>query len=160
MLHYYFRSKEQLFGQVFMQSFKRFLGGINPILNEPNTWEEKIPMIVEHYARVMENNPDLALFVINELRQNPEDFINMVKSNSFLDSLFLKQLLEAIQTGKIRPVHPVQIWMTIISGIIFPFIAEPMLKVTLNLQGSNWDTFITERKRLVADMIINYLKVF
>jgi TetR/AcrR family transcriptional regulator len=85
MLHYYFKNKEQLFGQIFMQSFKRFIGGILPLLNEQNTWEEKIPVIIEHYANVMQNNPDLPLFVINELRQNPEGFISIVKENSFLN---------------------------------------------------------------------------
>src|SRR5471030_2942450 len=66
MLHYYYRNKEQLFAQIFLQSFKRFIGGIFPLLNEKNTWEEKIPKIIDHYALVMQNNPDLAMFVINE----------------------------------------------------------------------------------------------
>src|ERR1700733_1983559 len=63
MLHYYFRSKEQLFSQIFLQSFKRFTGNVLPLLNDTNTWEEKIPVIIEHYGKVMENNPDLAVFV-------------------------------------------------------------------------------------------------
>src|ERR1700761_7532875 len=74
MLHYYFRNKEQLFAQIFMQSYKRFIGGVVPLLNDTNTWEEKIPVIVEHYANIMQNNPDLARFVIIELRQNQEGF--------------------------------------------------------------------------------------
>src|ERR1700753_1981001 len=81
MLHYYFRSKEQLFSQIFLQSFKRFVGGILPLLNATNTWEEKIPTIIEHYATVMENNPHLAVFVINELRQNAVSFGDIVKEN-------------------------------------------------------------------------------
>src|ERR1700761_3412710 len=66
MLHYYFRSKEQLFSQVFLQSFKKFMGSVLPILNEPNTWEEKIPLVIDHYVNVLQSNPDLPLFVINE----------------------------------------------------------------------------------------------
>lgn len=160
MLHYYFRSKEQLFRQVFMQSFRRFIGSIVPLLNEENTWEEKVPLIIEHYAQVMQANPDLALFVINELRQNPEGFINVVKNNAFLDSVFIRQLRHAIQQGLIRPVPPIQIWISIVSGIVFPFIAEPMIKLTVSIQDTNWESFIVERKRIVADMLISYLKVF
>jgi len=160
MLHYYFRNKEQLFAQIFKLSYKRFMDSILPTLNEQNTWEEKIPGIIEHYANVMQTNPDLAMFVINELRQSPQEFINMVKTNSFLDSVLIAQLREAIQKGEIRPVHPIQIWITIISGIIFPFIAEPMIKATIGTQDANWQSFIADRKCLVADMLINYLKVF
>jgi len=160
MLHYYFRNKEQLFAQVFMKSYKRFMETILPTLNEQNTWEEKIPGIIEHYANVMQTNPHLAMFVINELRQSPQEFINIVKTNSFLDSVLITQLREAIQKGQIRPVHPIQIWITLISGIIFPFIAQPMIKATIGTDESVWDNFIADRKRLMADMVINYLKVF
>jgi len=160
MLHYYFRSKEQLFSQIFLQSFKRFIGGILPLLNADNTWEEKIPEIMGHYANVMQNNPHLAGFVISELRQNAGAFGDILKQNALLNSVFFKQLQEAIQKKEIRNVHPVQIWVSVISSIIFPYIAEPMVKVTLDLQGDNWDMFITNRKKIAADMIINYLKVF
>jgi TetR/AcrR family transcriptional regulator len=160
MLHYYFRNKEQLFGQIFMQSFKKFIGGILPVLNEDNTWEEKIPKVIDHYAQVMQNKPDLAFFVINELRQNADGFLNVVKDNSFLNSVFIDQLRRAIKNGEIRPVNPIQIWVSIVSGIIFPFIAEPMIKATMSFQDSSWDGFIADRKKIVADMVINYLKVF
>ena len=160
MLHYYFRSKEQLFSQIFLQSFKRFTGNVLPLLNDTNTWEEKIPVIIEHYSNVMQNNPDLAMFVINELRQNTQGFIEIYQQNSFLESVFIMQLIEAMQKNEIRAVHPAQIWISVLSSIIFPYIAEPMIKVTLDLQGSNWDTFIGNRKKMAADMIINYLKVF
>src|ERR1700761_7514582 len=96
MLHYYFRSKEQLFSQVFLQSFKRFTGSVLSLLNDTNTWEEKIPLIIEHYGKVMQNNPDLAMFVINELRQNTEGFVNIFKQNAFLETVFIKQLHEAM----------------------------------------------------------------
>src|ERR1700742_390027 len=139
MLHYYFRSKEQLFSQIFLQSFKRFTGSVLSILNDTNTWEEKIPMVIEHYGSVMQNNPDLAMFVINELRQNPASLIDIFHKNAFLETVFIKQLLEAMQKGEIRQVHPAQIWISVISSIIFPYIAEPMINITLGLQGANWD---------------------
>src|ERR1700744_5511642 len=104
MLHYYFRSKEQLFSQIFLQSFKRFTGSVLPLLNDTNTWEEKIPTIIEHYANVMQNNPDLAMFVINELRQNTQGFIEIFQQTSFLETVFIKQVVEAMQKNEIRMV--------------------------------------------------------
>ena len=160
MLHYYFRSKEQLFGQVFLQSFKKFMGSVLPILNEQNTWEEKIPVVIEHYAQVLQNNPDLPLFVINELRQNAEGFQSIVKDGPLVQTVFVTQLKTAMQNGEIRQIHPMQIWVTITSGIIFPFIAEPMLKMAMGFQGVSWDDFIEDRKKIMADMIIKYLKEF
>jgi TetR/AcrR family transcriptional regulator len=160
MLHYYYRSKEQLFGQVFMQSFRNFMGSVLPLLNQQNTWEEKIPIVIEHYTQQMQSTPDLALFVINELRQNGQGFLSFIKDSPMLNTVFVTQLKQAMQNGEIRPVHPMQIWITITGGIIFPFIAEPMLKTTINLQEISWDGFIEDRKKIIADMVIKYLKDF
>jgi TetR/AcrR family transcriptional regulator len=160
MLHYYFRSKEQLFSQVFFQSFRKFMGSVLPLLNEPNTWEEKIPVVIEHYAQVMQNSPHLALFVINELRQNTDGYSSFIKDNPLLNTVFVAQLKQAMQNGEIRTVQPMQIWLTITSNIIFPFITEPMLKMTINFQESGWDGFIADRKKIIADMLILYLKNF
>ena len=160
MLHYYFRSKEQLFGQIFMQSFTKFMGSVMPLLNEQNTWEEKIPIVIEHYTQVMQNNPNLPLFVINELRQNAEGFMGFAKDSPLLNSVFVAQLKQAMENGEIRTVHPMQIWITITGGIIFPFIAEPMLKLSAIFQDTSWEDFMEDRKKILADMIIKYLKVF
>ena len=158
MLHYYFRNKEQLFSQVFFQSFRKFMGSVLPILNEPNTWEEKIPVVIEHYTQVMQGNPHLALFVINELRQNTDGFSSFIKDNPLLNTVCVAQLKQAMQNGEIRTVQPMQIWLTITSNIIFPFITEPMLKMTINFHDSDWDGFIADRKKIIADMLLLYLK--
>jgi TetR/AcrR family transcriptional regulator len=160
MLYYYFRSKEQLFSQIFIQSFKKFMVSVLPLLNEPNTWEEKIPIVIDHYTQVMQNNPDLPLFVINEIRQNQKEYEAFAKQSSFLNTVFVNQLLQAMQSNQIRKVHPLQIWITITGGIIFPFIAVPMLKLSGGFQDDAWDGFIVDRKKILADMTIKYLKEF
>lgn len=68
MLHYYFRSKELLFKEVFLLSFKQFIASVVPVLNQEIPWEEKIPLLVEHYILSIQKNPDLPIFIINELR--------------------------------------------------------------------------------------------
>ncbi|MCJ8209563.1 TetR/AcrR family transcriptional regulator [Mucilaginibacter sp. RS28] len=161
MLHYYYRSKEQLFGQVFLLSFRQFIGGIVTILNhEGSTWEEKIPMIIEHYASSLILNPNLPLFVINELRSNPEQYLGIVKENHIKETVFVKQLIEAIELKQIRGVRPLQIFITIVSGIVFPYLAEPLIKNIGVVPEMGWETFMEERKKMIHEMLIKYLKEF
>jgi len=136
------------------------MGSVLPLLNEQNTWEEKIPLVIEHYAQVLQNNPDLPLFVINELRQNSEGFQSFIKDGPMLNTVFVMQLKQAMQNNEIRQVHPMQVWISITSGIIFPFIAEPMLKMTINFNDTSWESFMEDRKKIISDMVINYLKSF
>lgn len=160
MLHYYFRSKELLFRQIFLKSFRGFIGSIVPLMNQEISWEEKIHLLIEHYAALLQENPDLPLFIFNELKNNPDDFISIIKENSVKDTLFIKQIIMGFQQGEIRKVSPQQIIVTINSGIIFPFVAMPMIKYMASLNDTDWDSFMDDRKRIVEEMLIKYLKEF
>jgi len=160
MLHYYYRSKELLFRQIFLQSFKNFIGSVVPLLNQEVGWEEKIHLLIEHYASIMQKNPDLPLFIFNELKNNPDDFINIIKENTISKTLFIQQIKEGIKNGEIRDISPQQIIITINSGIIFPFMAQPMVKYMAALRDTDWDNFMIERKKIVEEMLIKYLKEF
>ncbi|MFA6084071.1 TetR/AcrR family transcriptional regulator [Mucilaginibacter sp.] len=161
MLHYYFRSKEKLFRQIFLISLKKFIGSVVPLLNEQNTWEQKVPLIIEYYAKFLTENPDLPFFVLSEIRNNAEEFLSEVKIEDILiNSVFMEQLKNDMGKEKIRRINPVQIFLSIISGIIFPFIAKPMVKHVAKLDDNSWNEFINERKDIVSGMVINYLKQF
>lgn len=160
MLHYYFRSKDLLFKQVFIKSFKNFSASTLPIMNMEIPWEEKIPLLVTHYITAMQKKPDLPMFVINEMRYNPEDFLSNVSGNRIKDTLFFAQLKDGIANGTIRPIKPIQIVVSIISETIFPVIAKPMIQHMTKLQDTNWETFIADREKVIPEMLIKYLKEF
>ncbi|HEY2583505.1 MAG TPA: TetR/AcrR family transcriptional regulator [Mucilaginibacter sp.] len=159
MLHYYFRSKEKLFREIFLSSMKQLLSSVVPILNSENTWEQKIPLLINHYVDFIEQNPDLPFFVLNEMRNNTKEFLGIVKIDEIvMNSLFLKQLKEAMQKGEIRTINPAQILLSLISGVVFPFIARPMVTHMVQLNDSDWTTFMKDRRQVVEDMVIGYLK--
>ena len=160
MLHYYFRSKDLLFKQVFIKSFKNFSASTLPIMNMEVPWEEKIPLLVTHYITAMQKKPDLPMFVINEMRYNPEDFLSNVSGTRLKDTLFFAQLKDGIAKGTIRPIKPIQIVVSIISETIFPVIAKPMIQHMTKLQDTNWETFIADREKVIPEMLIKYLKEF
>jgi len=143
-----------------LQSFKNFIGSVVPLLNQEVGWEEKIHLLIEHYASIMQKNPDLPLFIFNELKNNPDDFINIIKENTISKTLFIQQIKEGIKNGEIRDISPQQIIITINSGIIFPFMAQPMVKYMAALRDTDWDNFMIERKKIVEEMLIKYLKEF
>ncbi|HEY4322479.1 MAG TPA: TetR/AcrR family transcriptional regulator [Mucilaginibacter sp.] len=159
MLHYYFRSKEKLFREIFLSSMKQLLGSIGPILNSENTWEQKIPLLINHYVDFIEQNPDLPFFVLNEMRNNTKEFLGIVKIDAIMmNSVFLKQLKEAMQKGEIRTINPTQVLFSLLSGIVFPFIARPMVTHMVQLNDSDWTSFMKDRRQVVEDMLIGYLK--
>src|SRR5690554_450245 len=73
LLNYYFRSKEKLFNIIMSETLGRFMEKIRLIFNDPgSTLEEKIGMITSQYIDLLIDEPEIPLFIISEVRTNPE----------------------------------------------------------------------------------------
>lgn len=160
MLHYYFRNKDSLFRKIFLQSISEFLGSVIPMLNNmESTWQQKITDLIGHYKAFLTKRPDLPMFVVNEINQNPDEFFNHLQiDNILMHTVFFNQLSAAAERGEIRKIHPVQVFVTILSNIVFPFIAAPIIKKVAALTHTDWESFMEERERITKEIIINYLE--
>jgi AcrR family transcriptional regulator len=147
LLNYYFRSKEKLFDIVMMENLQKFLLALGGELrNEKSTLHEKVVSIANNYVDKLRLNPDLPLFVLSEIRANPEKLANSMGIKSLLlESYFFKQLTEATK-GKIHPLH---LLMNILSMTIFPFVASPLLQNVGNLKQTDFDQLMEERKKMI-----------
>lgn len=160
LLHYYFESKEKLFGQIFLETMQHFFGTAAGLLNDPATsWKEKIYIIADRYTDFLKANPEIPFFVMNEINRNGETFLRQLPISEMLDrSRFMQQLHEAQQHKTIAPVAPFQVIITIISNLVFPFIAKPMIQTIGGMDNEKFSRFLDERKTLVPDMVISFLE--
>jgi len=160
MLHYYYRSKEKLFSEVFESSLTNFSGNFQLILNgEDSSWEDKIRDICAYCIDFMNANPDLPIFIMNEMNQQPECLLGILQIDlDISQTRFFGQLREAMEKGEIRKTDPAQVYVSLVSGIVHPFVAGPMMRKTTGLTLGDWPKFMDERKLFVCDMLITYLK--
>jgi len=154
LLNYYFRSKEKLFELVMMEKMASFFGTISPILGDTGlTLEEKIAMVAEKYTRVLTENPDLPLFILSEIRMNPDQFVNRLPFNKIFESHFVKQLQER------RPdLHPVHFLMNMLGLTVFPFIVKPVLITSGSLNEKAFNARAEERISLIPGWMSAMLK--
>lgn len=155
LLNYYFRSKEKLFEVVMVEKIQTLFGVLAPVLNESNTTlDAKIERAADMYITGLLANPDLPLFVLNELKNNPERFIAQVHAGELLkNSEFVKQLKEA------RPdVHPFQLLSSILGMLIFPFIARPIFQQAGGVPDDAYNRLLEQRKTLVPELVKKMLK--
>ncbi|MBN9295874.1 MAG: TetR/AcrR family transcriptional regulator [Filimonas sp.] len=128
LLNYYFRSKEKLFEIVMMENFLQFVAGIRVIVyDEETSLDDKIEKIVSHYIDQLLNNPDLPLFVLNEMHNNPKIIKANISKDIFFKSAFMKQLIEALKKNGKQKINPVHFIMNTFSMTIFPFVASPII---------------------------------
>ncbi len=159
MLHYYFRTKDKLFLEVFRSSLREFIGGLHSILDQEGPWEESIRNLCGYYIEFISKNPDLPLFLINEMHQQPKEYLKLVEGDQgILKTRFFKQLKAGMKKGEIRKADLAHLYVSLTSSIVFPFIGGPMIQRTVEISKENFPKFLKERNNFVSDMLIIYLK--
>lgn len=161
LLHYYFRNKEKLFEAVFSEALAKIFPRINEIFSAEIPLFRKIEVFVENYIEMIMENPHLPAFVTHELNQNPDRFIKNVfqHESAPVPHHFLLQIEAAIRNGEIRPVHPAQLMINLLSLCIFPFIAKPLIQSIFNIQDETFSGLMEARKKEVSRFIINSIKL-
>ncbi len=160
MINYYFRSKEQLFQSIYAETFAQFVGQMAAMINEPTPLEVKIWKIVDRYTDFMIENPLVPSFIISEQQTNDGAFFKGINAKGLIESsVFKKQLVEEAEKGNIRQIEPLQVIVTILSNIIFPIVARPVVSYVGGLDDEGFQEFMMTRKQIVPEMIMAYLKL-
>lgn len=155
MLNYYFRSKEKLFEMVMMETMAQFFKGVNLMLNDENTsLDEKIDLIVSNYVDLLLKEPELPTFILNEVRPNPQAFVeqNPIKE-ALTHSVLTRQYAEAVARGEITEPNLIQAILNVIGLVIFPFIAKPILTSIINIPEEQYKALMLQRKTLIPQWI-------
>jgi AcrR family transcriptional regulator len=151
LLNYYFRSKQKLYDIIMLENFRQFIQGVSLNLFDENTSiEEKIEKIVIAYIDFLTINPNLPLFIINELKGNPSKIAAQINEEiSPIRSYFIKQLQEAGKEGKMASMDPFHFIANLVGLTVFPFISKPLLQRITKTNEEQFRAFMQERKKLV-----------
>lgn len=159
MLHYYFRTKENLFNQVFQKKLHILTSSFVTKVSEDLPFTEKIKFIVEEHFNFLAANPKLPFFVLNEFITNKErleKFRNMAAPGivEFVNKIKMEINAE-VEKGNISPIDPLDLILDIVSINVFAFLAHPMVEKVTESIGKDYQTFIEQRR---AENVLVILK--
>lgn len=146
LLNYYFRSKEKLFQQVMMAKMQLMFGSILPILmSEESTLEDKIHDATHIYLDLLKENPDLPLFIMNEIHKESSVITGVLPIEEVMrNSAMLKQIHE-----KNPHLNPLHLLMNFLALTVFPFVAHPVFQKFGLLQEAEFEQFIETRRQMI-----------
>ena len=108
MLHYYFRSKDNLFYIVFDEAFKLLYSEIIKILSDDEMdLFQKIRTIVSQYITFFGEKPYLPHFIMGEVIRNPEKIGERMQRNTNLIvafRIFSEQMKMEYEKGTIQQI--------------------------------------------------------
>lgn len=159
LLHYYYRTKDQLFNAVFEkiagQIFKKFA----PVMDQNLSLEEKIRFFYREHISYLQANPKLPLFILNEIHRNPARIKKLIR---FIDIENIWNTLEKQHSNELKKLNIAredipQIMSSIAALSVFPFAAKGILEAIFEKMGIKFDDYIEERKKFAADFVIKAL---
>lgn len=156
LLHYYFRTKEQLFEAVFTKLAQKMFMKFTPIFEENLTLEEKIRFFFNEHIEFMKKNPRLPGFILNEINRNPQRIKKLLSTVDFKNiwTTILEKHKDELHKYNLTEENLPQIMTTIASISVFPFAARGIFEVIFSSVGVQFDQYIEDRKEFAADFVI------
>ena len=157
LVHYYFRTKENLFLRIFKKNIETFLSFANNYMYSGD-FMQFLEKGIESYFEILKANRSLPLFLIKELAMNEdrriffrENFVNNELRRSVYYK-FDKIVKQEIEKGTIRPIETLNLLLDVISLCAFTFISLPMYATWLEKDDSELDDFIESRKNEIITL--------
>ena len=159
LLHYYYRSKEKLFEQVFQEAANKLITPVIRFLGDESDLFDKIRNLCRHYYQTLEKYPFLPNFVINEVHTNPENIFKIMGFEHMGEAKekTIHQIKEAVQQGIIHEIDGRELIWNILSLCVFPFVSKPIVSKFL-YEKENIDAILKLRADRTADFIIQSIK--
>lgn len=164
LVHYYYRTKENLFRQIFLEQVLAGLNVIGRSLANEESFDRFIEQAISMYFDALSSNPRLPFFVLEELVSNPErrKYMreNFVKNPTY--AMFYMQfdarLKHEQHAGHISKIDPFDLMITIVSLTAFTFVSLPMFQDLLAQTDDQVRDYIAHRKSEVIRMVKKILK--
>lgn len=159
LLHYYYRSKERLFGKIFSKAFNQFLPHLGVIFMSDMTLEEKIYAFTERYIDVFIENPLIPIFVMQELSKNPHQLADLIRDAGINPDIMIQKIMQSLEKENIVLDDPRHFMVNLIGLCIFPFAARPLIqRMMFNSDEAAYDNFLVERKKEVPQLILSAIR--
>ena len=161
MVNYYFRSKENLFNEIFHNEYRNLFAGIGFFITADLSLKEKIEKIVAFDIDKLCEIPDLPIFILTELHHNPEIVFKNIENLPILTVLsgLNKQISEEVATGTIRFIEGRDLILNIQALTIFPFIGKPLMMRIFGLDEAAFKEILQQRKIEIPEIIWNSIKI-
>lgn len=133
-LHYYFRTKENLFLAIYKDILEEFMPELGKIVRGKESPENKVRRFVEGYVSLLAETPLVPQFVFREISRDPSNIASLffTLEGQYGNIAYTTQLLENFaKKNKIRNFNAFQYCLSVYGQCVFPFLTLPVLRATV-----------------------------
>ncbi|HDL19453.1 MAG TPA: TetR/AcrR family transcriptional regulator [Bacteroidetes bacterium] len=162
LLHYYFRSKDRLYDEVFKRELKKFFTGIFTSVKDTEDAKIFIRSFINLYTDRIAKNQNLVHFIISEIEKGGASISSVIvesmQKNKMQPLIITNKIQDAIAKKQLRNIDPVNLMISLIGLCLYPFLAKPILEKTFLGVNVTSPEFLARRKKEVFDLVWNGIK--
>lgn len=161
LVHYYYRTKENLFFQIFTRKFNLLMSYIQRKVVNVDSLEQVIGCFIDFYFTMLTQNRNLPFFMINEMVLNPErrrllyDFLSSHAGHNSYYRQIENLVQEEVNKGNIRQMTALMLILNMVSLIVFTFISLPLYSDFFNQDEKDIQLYLEQRKEEIKTLIVN-----
>jgi len=150
LIHYYFRSREQLMDTLLVEAVNEKRERARTILSSALPFREKISLFIDIVVEHGLKYPFLDNFIIAETARNPER-VKMLclppKTRSA--DLLRKDLEEEIAQGRMLPISAENFVINLLSLCNYPLLAKTVIQNMHGMSDATYRKFLHDRKEII-----------
>ena len=162
LVHYYYRTKQKLFKIIFQEEIERMFMRLKEIPQDDISIEDFISKVIDTQLEFMKENKNAPLFLIGELRNNPE-ILELLPENM---SQYSKEILNRMRAfiklkqskGELQAIDVEDLLLDILSLNVFPIMTQSFFLKVWGMQPQEQDIFLEKRKEHIKKVIIASIK--
>ena len=169
LLHYYYRSKENLYQKVLEDTIGAVWGSIAAefrMRDPAQGLEPLLRTVVTTYVRVLAANPEFPLFMFRELAHASPALAAGLPAiaRGFHDvpATLVKALQDEIRAGRIKPIAPIHFFMNLMGMTVSTFLMMPMIQRLgpgFGIHIAFDEAFLEARIQSITDTLLNGIRV-
>jgi TetR/AcrR family transcriptional regulator len=150
LLHYYFRSKDQLFQRIFQEKYALLMPRLRTALQNDAPFLDKMDKMVDAYIDLFTENPYLPTLIFSTINHHPEFLNSLPKSEGIV---LMEIFNQAVERGEIKAFHPIQLFLSLVGLCALPYLAKPMVLHVMNVDEKNYQYLLEQRRPLIKTIL-------
>ena len=156
LIHYYFRSRDQLFKAVLEEAVNESRNKVDSIFNSDESFKVKISKYLDVFIDRNAEFPYMQNFIITEIMSDPEKMKEHFsrKRNHMLKHI-VAPLKKEIENGNMKPIDPEHFIVNMMSMCSYPLVAKPFIQNMFSYDDKMYRKFLKERKQVIYKVLFN-----
>ncbi len=156
LIHYYFRSREQLLDILLDETLQEKKDRVRSILTSELPFREKIAHYINTVVDYGLKYPYLDNFIISETARHPDKVKLFCAKDRFKSSDLIQDALsKEVKKGKIAPISAEHFMVNLISLCNYPLLAKSVIQTIHGMTDAAYRKFLVERKQIIFRTIFN-----